>query len=242
MIQSTGSTVELADVRVFLALCDELHFGRTAQRLHLTQSRVSKTIAALERNLGGRLFDRSSRRVALTPLGERFREEVAPPYASLLAAVNRTRRAVPQHRSTARIGAAGSTMPALPALVAMAQCAQEDLEYQYMELPWSQRDPHDDRDGTVDVLAMFRTDKLTDLTEGPVIARQGRAALVGSNHRLADRRSIRLAEIDVWGINQVMRCPHMGDAVFPEAAFPPGLAYRRKPFTANGYNDLAAAL
>ena len=65
-------TVELREIRVFLTLTEELHFGRTAERLGLTQSRVSQTLRALERSLGDRLVDRTSRRVTLTPAGERL--------------------------------------------------------------------------------------------------------------------------------------------------------------------------
>jgi DNA-binding transcriptional LysR family regulator len=61
--------VELREIRVFLTLADELHFGRSAERLGLTTSRVSQSLRALERKLGGPLMHRTSRRVALTPSG-----------------------------------------------------------------------------------------------------------------------------------------------------------------------------
>ncbi|MGH2805599.1 MAG: LysR family transcriptional regulator, partial [Thermoleophilaceae bacterium] len=73
-------SVELRDIRAFLVLADELHFGRTAERLGLTQSRVSQTIRTLEARLGGPLFERTSRRVRLTALGERLRDAAEPAY------------------------------------------------------------------------------------------------------------------------------------------------------------------
>ncbi len=66
--------MELREVETFLVLAVELHFGRTAQRLRLSQGRVSQTIKALEREVGGALFERSSRHVRLTSLGEEFRK------------------------------------------------------------------------------------------------------------------------------------------------------------------------
>jgi DNA-binding transcriptional LysR family regulator len=66
--------VDLREVETFLVLAEELHFGRTAQRLRLSQGRVSQTIQALERELGGALFERSSRHVRLTRLGVEFRK------------------------------------------------------------------------------------------------------------------------------------------------------------------------
>ena len=56
--------------RQFAMLADELHFGRAAQRLHMTQPPLTQAIAQLERQLGTALFERTRRRVALTPAGE----------------------------------------------------------------------------------------------------------------------------------------------------------------------------
>src|SRR5919107_1404181 len=65
-------TVELREIRVFLALADELHFGRTAERVGLTQSRVSQSLRELEDKLGVQLILRTTRRVTLTAAGERL--------------------------------------------------------------------------------------------------------------------------------------------------------------------------
>jgi len=71
--------VELREIRVFLTLTEELHFGRTAERLDITPSYASQLIRALEARVGGRLFDRSSRRVIPTPLAEQLKTRVAAP-------------------------------------------------------------------------------------------------------------------------------------------------------------------
>src|SRR4051794_6960598 len=76
-------TIELRELRTFLTLAEELHFGRTAARLHVSSSRVSQTLQSLERQLGGQLLHRTSRRVTLTPLGERFVRDVAVALESL---------------------------------------------------------------------------------------------------------------------------------------------------------------
>ncbi|MCH5676842.1 LysR family transcriptional regulator [Streptomyces gilvus] len=76
--------VELRDVETFLVLAEELHFGRAAARLRVTQGRVSQTIKALEREVGAALFERTSRAVRITPLGERFLAGVRPAHERLL--------------------------------------------------------------------------------------------------------------------------------------------------------------
>jgi DNA-binding transcriptional LysR family regulator len=61
------SDVELRELRIFLVLADELHFGRTAERLSISQPGVSEAVRVLESRLGVKVFDRTSRRVRLTP-------------------------------------------------------------------------------------------------------------------------------------------------------------------------------
>jgi DNA-binding transcriptional LysR family regulator len=66
---ANGSPLEFRELRYFVVLCEELHFGRAAERLHISQSPLSQAIAQLERKLGTRLLDRSSRHVQLTAAG-----------------------------------------------------------------------------------------------------------------------------------------------------------------------------
>jgi LysR family transcriptional regulator, benzoate and cis,cis-muconate-responsive activator of ben and cat genes len=65
--------VDLRQIDCFLAVATDLHFGKAAERLALSQSSVSEAIRSLEREVGGSLFVRTSRRVQLTPLGEKLR-------------------------------------------------------------------------------------------------------------------------------------------------------------------------
>lgn len=80
--------VERQEIDVFLTLADELHFARTAQRLHLSAAAVSQTISRLERRFGAPLLTRTTRRVELTPLGQQLSMTCARP----------TRRSRPQSR------------------------------------------------------------------------------------------------------------------------------------------------
>lgn len=78
--------MDLRQLECFFAVADERHFGRAAARLNLGQPTVSEAVKRLETSIGGRLFYRHSRMVALTPVGERFLPAARSAYEALAAA------------------------------------------------------------------------------------------------------------------------------------------------------------
>ncbi|MEU0545499.1 LysR family transcriptional regulator [Nocardia sp. NPDC005978] len=87
--------LERPELEAFLTLSEELHFGRTADRMHVSTGRVSQIIRKLERRVGAPLFERNSRSVALTPLGLRMHEEVLPAARQLRTALHNARALAP---------------------------------------------------------------------------------------------------------------------------------------------------
>jgi DNA-binding transcriptional LysR family regulator len=88
-LHEPGGEMERHEVEALLVLAEELHFGRTAQRLHVSTTRVSQTIKQLERRVGVPLFERTSRHVALTAIGEQLVGDVRPGYEQIQAGLTR---------------------------------------------------------------------------------------------------------------------------------------------------------
>lgn len=96
--------MELRHISSFLVLAEELHFGRSAARLHISQPSLSLQLKQLEHRLGVQLVARTSHSVRLTPAGEAFRREAVQLLGQLDRAVEAARRAGPAAAGHLRIG------------------------------------------------------------------------------------------------------------------------------------------
>lgn len=101
--------MELAAIVAFLTLAEELHSARTAERMHVSPGRVSQRIRTLEHKLGGSLFVRTSRRVALTPLGAQLRDELAPAYKMFGATLDHARNTAASPSRVLHVGFTATT-------------------------------------------------------------------------------------------------------------------------------------
>jgi len=189
-------TIELREIRVFLALAEELHFGHTAERLGLTQSRVSQSLRTLEDKLGRQLVHRTSRRVALTAEGERFRAEAGAAHEALTAVLRRTGEAARALEGTVRLGLlnAASGGPHMLAIIGAFEARHPGCAVEMVQLPVRGR--YDVlRRGEVDVMATRLPLDLPDVVVGPVLGRDTRVLAVARDGPLGDRTSVSLEDL-----------------------------------------------
>jgi len=96
--------MELRQIRSFLSIAETLHFGRTAELIHLSQPALSLQIRALEEEVGVRLFERNRRKTTLTAAGFAFRDDAAAAVSQLDQAIRRARLAADGKLGLLRIG------------------------------------------------------------------------------------------------------------------------------------------
>src|ERR671914_3012053 len=130
--------IELRELRLFVALTEELHFGRTAERLHLTPSRVSQSLRSLEDKLGSQLVHRTSRRVRLTPFGERLLRDAAPAIEQLDGVLQRANAAARSLEGTLRLGLLSGPAggPHLVEIIGAFEALHAECKVEVVQVSW----------------------------------------------------------------------------------------------------------
>ncbi len=181
--------MELRDIEIFLILAEELHFGRTAERLRVSVARVSQAIKKQERSIGADLFERTSRAVRLTPVGAQLRDDLRPVYAGLHASMAKARLMAMGKTDVLRIGMlpsnASELRPVWEEFRARHPSCQLSIRYSSFIDPFGPL-----RRGDIDVLVAWLPVEEHDLTVGPTIFTEPKLLLVGADHELADRKSV----------------------------------------------------
>ncbi|TEC09089.1 LysR family transcriptional regulator [Pseudomonas aeruginosa] len=139
--------MEFRHLRCFLAVAEELHFARAAERLHIEQSPLSRAIKELEEELGVLLFARTTRSTRLTRAGKRFLDHVPRVFAALQQARDSVKAVANGFDGQLRVALSDGITPSrLPALLALCRQEEPEVEIRLTEVPLSQqiKGLHDD--------------------------------------------------------------------------------------------------
>jgi len=215
-------SIELREMRVLLVFSEELHFGRTAERLGLTQSRVSQSLRELETKLGSQLVHRTSRRVELTSLGERFVPDARTAYDRLARVLEKAYDANHSFEGVLRLGLLSppSGGGQLIAIIEAFEARFSGCRVEVRELPWTDAlEPL--RRGEIDVVATRLPLRQPDIVVGPVLSRDTRLLAVSRSHELAGLAEISFEQIADYPVAALEAIP----------GFPPELVEELIPRT-----------
>ncbi|WP_034087027.1 LysR family transcriptional regulator [Streptacidiphilus albus] len=216
--------METRELRYFIAVAEELHFGRAAQRLGIAQPPLSRAIRQLERRLGATLLERGSRGVALTGAGAVLLREGRAALEAVEAAERRTRRAVLAEAGQADVvlaTKAGASSELLTKLLD-AYAAEPGAGVVEVLLCGIGEQVRLLRDGRADVALLHRPFDATAGFDTEVLCTEGQVVVLPAGHPLTGRAQVRMAEVTALPGLPMPRWPGR-DGAYPDG---PGLQVR----------------
>ncbi len=177
-----------------MVLAEELHFARAAERLHIEQSPLSRTIRELEDRIGVRLFNRDRRGTHLTRAGEFFLQDVRRVFVALDRALDGARAAAAGHCGVLHVAVSdGITQLRLASLLALSREEEPTTVIRLTEATLTEqlRGLHD---GTIDV-GFARTNEVGDDIECIPLWQEALVAAVPSRHPLLSHALVPLDEL-----------------------------------------------
>jgi DNA-binding transcriptional LysR family regulator len=182
-------------LRYFIAVAEESSFTRAAARLGIAGPALSRAVRGLEKELGVRLLERSTRVVKLTDPGTVLLTHARPAIEALDAATRRAVRASAPHRSLLLAVKADADGGLLEDILAAA-AAEPDAEPVAVRLCGWREHTHLLRTGEADAALMFEPYD-SDGIDADIVAMEPRVAALPADHRLAKAARIRLADLDI---------------------------------------------
>ncbi|MBB5812569.1 LysR family transcriptional regulator [Streptomyces collinus] len=189
--------METRELRYFVAVAEELHFGRAARRLGIAQPPLSRAIGRLERRLQAVLLERSSRAVTLTEAGAVLLREARAALEAVEAAERRTRRAAQAPAGQAGVvlvTKAGASSELLAKLLD-AHAAEPDAAGVDLLLCGMGEQGPMLRDGRADVALLHLPFDTTAGLDTEVLCTEGQVAILPAGHPLAGRPRLRTADV-----------------------------------------------
>jgi DNA-binding transcriptional LysR family regulator len=188
-------TVELRQIRSFLSIAETLHFGRTAELIHISQPALSLQIRGLEEEIGVQLFERNRRKTTLTAAGIAFRDDAAAALSQLDQAIRKSRLAANGKLGLLRIGfisTAGNEI--VPEIARRFRDLNPEIELSLRSIPTAPQVGMLEA-GSLDFgflrLPIGEHSALEVLT----VHREPFVVVVPSSHKLAKRKRLRLREL-----------------------------------------------
>ncbi|SIO87394.1 LysR family transcriptional regulator [Nocardiopsis sp. JB363] len=210
--------LETRELRYFVAVAEELHFGRAAVRLGIAQPPLSRAIRQLEQRLGVLLLDRDRRGVALTDAGKVMLREAGVALDAVAAVGRRTRRAGDSKRPLVLVTKAGASHTLLRRLLD-AIASEPDAAPVEILLCEVGEQAGLLRDGSADVALMHRPfDDLAGFDTEDLLV-EGQVALLPAEHPLASHERLTLAEVSDVPNLPIARWPRL-DGSYPEGPGP----------------------
>jgi len=187
--------MELHHLHVFLALAEELHFGRAADRLHIAQPPLSRAIQQLERELGARLFDRTTRSVQLTAAGKALVGPARDVFASCRVAEAAVRAAGVGETGMIRLGYAGpSSHTLIGKLVQAVRTEHPGIEFDLRSVTYGYAGLALVMEGSMDLTITRWSTELPGICSR-IVQEEHFVIVVPAAHPLADRKRVSFAEL-----------------------------------------------
>lgn len=187
--------MDVAQLRAFLAVAEELHFRKAAERLHMAQPPLTRTIKQLERELGTTLFDRNTRSVALTPAGQAMVEPAREVMEALRRATEAARSAERGEVGLVRVAFAGvSTHPLVATLARRVRSERPGIELELSSQNFALAAIQKLATRETDV-ALGRWDVVPEGIDSRVLTEDHLVLAVPATHRLAGVDAVQVAEL-----------------------------------------------
>lgn len=186
--------IDLKQMQCFVAVAEELHFGRAARRMHMTQPPLSRHIQLLEHELQIQLLYRTSRSVRLTPAGKAFLQEAVRILAMVQSSSESARRIANGEAGLLRLGfTAGSSYSFLPKLLTRASSSMKDTHIALTEMVTRQQ-LEALESNTIDI-GLQRMPMAQEGLETICVVRERMMLAIPKHHRLAKGRLPSLSDL-----------------------------------------------
>lgn len=206
--------IELRHLRYFVAVAEELHFGRAAARLRISQPPLSQQIQILEQQIGAILLARTNRSVSLTAAGSQFLQDARQILSQVETAAGRAARLHQGETGELRIGFTSSApfIKAVSDSLSTFRRSYPDVHLQMREIN-TREQIAPLNDGELE-LGLMRHTHLPDTLASTLVLREPLLAMVHRDHPLAERSKISLQEL----ANEpfVFFDPHVGTGLYDD--------------------------